>query len=57
MLSKMAYLIHPVTTVKAEGVAKLYFELIYPLLELLKAIVWNRDIKLLKHSERVTENG
>src|SRR5437667_7304653 len=43
--SKMCYLIPTTTNVKAEGVAKLYFENIYRLHGLPKAIISNRDTK------------
>jgi hypothetical protein len=48
MLSKMAYLISILTTIKAEGAAKLYFENIYPLYELPKAVISNRDTEFTK---------
>ena len=45
MLSKQAHLIPTTTTVKAEGVAKLYFDQIYRLHGLPKFIVSDRDTK------------
>src|SRR5437667_6454556 len=43
--SKMSHLIPMTTNVKAEGVAKLYFEYIYRLHGLPKAIISDRDTK------------
>ena len=43
--TKMCHLIPTTTTVKAEGVAKLYFEHIYPLHGLPKGIISDRDTK------------
>src|ERR1700689_3684531 len=45
MLSKQCHLIPTATTVKAEGVAKLYFDQIYRLHGLPRAIVSDRDTK------------
>jgi transposase InsO family protein len=44
-LSKMVHLIPTTTTVKAEGVARLYFEHIYRLHGLPKGIISDRDMK------------
>ena len=43
--SKMAHLIPTTTTVKAEGVARLYFEHVYRLHRLPKSIISDRDTK------------
>src|SRR5271156_1436759 len=45
--TKMCHLILTITTIKAEGVTKLYFEHIYRLHDLSKNIISNRDTKFI----------